>query len=164
MTEFGLNASILDPTFWLLQVGKTFFVIVKVDNYLIRGKDTHFSKVIAYMEEVRSSGTTSSFLGLGFYSCPTVRESFTKTQKSDFGPFPENLLAHRPPDAPATALEARFFSSTEGSMLFVGRVTTPLLAFYAISFGAKAKKLTVTHIKQLSNTVLSSRKWDFLLT
>eukprot|EP00173_Palmaria_palmata_P000882 Plantae.Rhodophyta-Palmaria_palmata.ctg1451.p1 GENE.Plantae.Rhodophyta-Palmaria_palmata.ctg1451~~Plantae.Rhodophyta-Palmaria_palmata.ctg1451.p1 ORF type:complete len:232 (-),score=25.49 Plantae.Rhodophyta-Palmaria_palmata.ctg1451:405-1100(-) len=43
-------------------------------------------------------------------------------------------------------------------MLFVGRVTTPLLAFYSSYFGAK--KLTVVHVKYLSSVVLKSRKWD----
>jgi hypothetical protein len=63
------------------------------------------------------------------------------SKKVDLELYPQSLLHSRVGDSPASEREHRFAMSTVGSLLFIGRISCPLLLHTTSHFSSKLKSL-----------------------
>jgi Reverse transcriptase (RNA-dependent DNA polymerase) len=133
------------------------FVTTQVDNFIFTGTDRAMNGFSAYM----STRFELSELDFDNFSvCGTVfrrdRAGIHIGQRENITELVEYPLARdrrRMHDEPVTRAERLFYMSTVGSMLFVGRVTSPIVARMAGVLASALPFLAVKDIKTINAAI-----------
>jgi hypothetical protein len=127
------------------------FVTTQVDNFIFTGTDVAMKKFTDYMasrfrlselefDNFSVYGTLFSRDGAGFH----INE---KEKIDELVEYPLMRDRRRMHEEPVTRAERLFYMSTVGSMLFVGRVTSPVVARVAGVLARSLPSLAVKDIK-----------------
>jgi hypothetical protein len=145
-----------DKTFFQLE-DHTLFVTTQVDNFIFTGTNKAMEAFAAYMArcfrlselEYDNFAVYGTLFRRGEHSIRINQAA--KIQ--ELMEYPLTRDRRRMHDEPATRAERLFYMSTVGSMLFIGRVTSPIVARMAGILASALPALAVKDIKNINAAI-----------
>lgn len=166
--EFGLEATALDKTLWILRRNSrvVLVMVVQIDNYIITGEPQVCAELINFLESTFTIGT-KEFDSFSFYGLKVTKDKSGVTldmteKKEDLILYPSRQLDGRHELSAATSLEHRFVLCTVGSLLFIGKMSVPVALYTASMFGARLATLTVRDIRKFIASVRDLKQLVFV--
>eukprot|EP00171_Calliarthron_tuberculosum_P004551 IDg4551t1 len=163
--EFGLTKSRLEQTLYYRKDHAqqlSFIVLIQVDNYLYAGTSSEildFEKSLCATFDVGEQEHSRFFI----YGCEvnqSLDHSITMTQLHKIQELPDKLLLAGLPrgDRAASAAEATLYRSIIGQILFVGRLSQPLMLRIASQMATKLNNLNLHHLRDLESLLKTCKE------
>ena len=157
--SFGLNKSKYEPTLYFSKNRNghlELLVLVQVDNYIYTGKKDHMKKFEEFLSSHFKIGSLerNKFLTYGCEIEQSNNMSITLTQKSKLDDImkvdirPINSYQRSGNDV-ASPQELKHYRSLLGKVLFLGRMSQPIMLRISSEMGTKTNHLLVHHLKDL---------------
>ena len=142
----------------------SFLLATQVDNYIYTGIEKEIKSFEKFLQHRFKVGTLErcNFNVMGTEINQTPSRTITLTQKARLDTIDENILTIDPPgtlrtpNQIASPAQLSSFRTTLGKMLYVGRMSNPIMLFHASYMASKTNKLETHHLKDLKAFL----KWD----
>ncbi len=168
--KFQLSKSKLENTLYFRKTpaGDLCFVLIcQVDNYVYAGETKQIREFEKFLQSEFDVGELchNSFMVYGSEFCQHSDKSVTLTQCKKLQELEDRTRkssgAHnRSGNDFATSDETTAFKSALGKMLFIGRMSQPIMLRIASQMATKINKLHLHHLKDLDALIRYSKKYE----
>lgn len=167
VSEHKLTRSRYEPTLYYAQVDGilAFVLVAQVDNYIYAGMDAQMRSFESFLQNRFLVGALDRrcFSVMGCELNQNVDGTIILTQQSRLTDIDENTLtpparASKDPDRIANKFELHAYRSMLGKMLYVGRMSNPIMLYHASSMASKVGNLQTHHLKDLKALVKFDKK------
>lgn len=168
VTEYKLTRSCYEPKLYykLFDEKLAFILVTQVDNYIYSGSETEVSSFEKFLQSRFNVGTLdrNQFRVLGCELEQQVNGTVVLSQKTRLNEIDEKTLTlpptdlDRSPDRCATPKEIRAYRSILGKMLYVGRMSQPIMLYHASHMASKLNTLKLHHLKDLGSLLRFDKK------
>lgn len=166
MASFGLTKSRLESVFYyrISDTGKLIFIVTcQVDNYIYAETEDEMARFESKPKSTFKVGElkTKSFEVYSSKIFQQPDKSIRVTQDKKMSQFAELELPKSSLEKgslPASPKQLQHFMGAVGFMLFIARVSCPLITFYASDQTSRASKQQVHHLKTLNSHIRYLKK------
>ena len=167
ISDYHLTRSRYEHTLYYKQDAShslTFLLVTQVDNYIYTGTENEISSFESFLQDHFKVGTLEktnlNVMGTEITQSPSG--TITLTQSIRQNGIDENILnidlpgSPRSPNQIASPSQISAYRTTLGKMLYIGRMSNPLMLFHASYMASKVNRLESHHLKDLRALL----KWD----
>lgn len=143
----------------------TFLLVAQVDNYIYAGDEREMTSFESFLQNRFRVGALdrASFDVMGCELTQSPDGSVTLRQSSRLADLDPSVLLppvrqlHRSPKRSATEKELHSYRSALGQMLYIGRMSHPLMLSHASAMATKVSDLHTDHIRLLQSHMKSDK-------
>lgn len=164
ITEYNLTKSRYEHTLYYKKNDThttTFILVAQVDNYIYAGTETEIYSFETFLQERFKIGTIEKGLlnVMGTEISQAKDGTISLTQSTKIQSIDEEILNIDVPGAPrqanqiASPAQISAFRTTLGKMLYIGRMSSPIMLYHASFMASKTNRLETHHLKNLKSFV-----------
>lgn len=161
--SYGLTRSKYEATLYYKNSSSgqlVFLLVTQVDNYIYGGQESEIYSFEKFLQQEFHIGELDrgTFAAMGAEIVQRVDHSIRLTQVTKMDDILPPNIDTKEKDRPAIPAELHNYRSIIGKMLFVGRLSQPIMLFHASFMASKTNRLMKHHLKELRALLVFDKK------